>query len=158
MKHCRKCGVALTGENWTASYAKRSDCICRKCVNARNREYYKENTEYMLAKNRKFKEANPEYFSEHAKNNRGMKNAQWAKYYAAKLQRTPKWQTQEDRDAIKLIYESAPLCTVKGEPSRYEVDHIIPLQGEKVSGLHVPGNLQYMYPTLNKQKSNKHET
>lgn len=34
----------------------------------------------------------------------------------------------------------------------FEVDHIVPLNGEKVSGLHVPGNLQVLTVRANRQK------
>jgi hypothetical protein len=60
---------------------------------------------------------------------------------AAKLQRTPPW---ADLDAILQIYSN--------RPDGYEVDHIIPLQGELVSGLHVPSNLQYLTKSENSTK------
>lgn len=65
------------------------------------------------------------------------------KRYAAQRQRIPLW---ADLDAIQQIYVNCP--------DGYEVDHIIPLQGELVSGLHVQGNLQYLRQKENRRKSN----
>lgn len=56
---------------------------------------------------------------------------------------TPKW---VDRDAMAWFYANRP----KG----FQVDHIIPIRGEKVSGLHVPWNLQYLEPKDNRAKAN----
>lgn len=62
------------------------------------------------------------------------------------VERTPAW---ADREAIRRIYAMCP----KG----YEVDHIIPIRGRRVSGLHVEGNLQYLTNTENKRKLNSFE-
>ena len=70
-----------------------------------------------------------------------------AKRRAKKLNATPKWLSKEDRAKIKDIYMSCP--------DGYHVDHIIPLQGEVVSGLHVPWNLQHLPAQVNISKSNK---
>jgi hypothetical protein len=50
-------------------------------------------------------------------------------------------------DEIAYIYANCP--------HGYEVDHIIPLKGKNVSGLHVHGNLQYLTKEENRKKSNK---
>ena len=67
-----------------------------------------------------------------------------AKRRASELLRTPTWSEQE---LIRKFYMNVP----KG----YHVDHIIPLQGETVSGLHVRDNLQYLTASENCSKKNK---
>ena len=66
-----------------------------------------------------------------------------AKYKAAKLNRIPTW---ANWDKIQNIYLNCP--------ENYHVDHIFPLQGKLVSGLHVDSNLQYLTEEENLKKSN----
>lgn len=75
---------------------------------------------------------------------------------AVKLQRTPAWLTDIDKERIQNEYKLAALQTkLTGEP--WHVDHIIPLQGELVSGLHVPSNLRAIRGKENLSKSNNFE-
>lgn len=83
-------------------------------------------------------------------------NANASKRRAVLLQRIPIWQTEFDELKIKCIYSvAAMLSRVNNEP--WTVDHIIPLQGKIVSGLHVPSNLQLMRARENEAKRNKYE-
>ena len=117
---------------------------------AYDRQYYADNKERIAVRAKQYNEKHKEEIKtqrrEYRKRNRAIQKAACARHRAAKLQRTPSW---SDMDSIQLIYENAP--------KNYDVDHIIPLQGELVSGLHVPENLQYMYHTLNSSKWNKFE-
>lgn len=57
--------------------------------------------------------------------------------------RTPKW---EDLSLIRKFYNECP--------DGYHVDHIIPLRGDIVSGLHTLSNLQYLLASDNLKKNN----
>lgn len=71
---------------------------------------------------------------------------------AALLNRTPAW---ADLDAIKVIYQDAAEFRAAG--LEVDVDHEIPLQGEFVSGLHVPQNLRVCLSSFNRSKSNMYQ-
>lgn len=77
--------------------------------------------------------------------------AQLAYRRARKLQATPKW---ADKAAILAIYKECVKITKEtGIP--HQVDHIIPLNGVLVSGLHVESNLQIITAEENNKKNNK---
>tara|TARA_R110000868_G_scaffold369044_1_gene632270 strand:+ start:257 stop:898 length:642 start_codon:yes stop_codon:yes gene_type:complete len=90
------------------------------------------------------------------RNNLGKVNFYTIKRRLAKLNRTPKWTTKEDLETIKHIYIIANQFS-KSFGTEYHVDHIIPLQGKLVSGLHVPSNLQIIPATDNIKKGNKYK-
>lgn len=69
---------------------------------------------------------------------------QQANIRSSKIERTPSW---ANLDKIKEIYNNCP--------QGHHVDHIVPLNGELVSGLHVEYNLQYLPAADNCKKSNK---
>jgi hypothetical protein len=88
------------------------------------------------------------------RNNRALRNAHWMKRKAQKLNATPKWLTEDDFWLINEAYELAARRTAMfGFP--WHVDHVIPLQGRAVSGLHVPWNLQVIPAEENRRKFNK---
>jgi len=68
---------------------------------------------------------------------------------------TPQWLTRKQKSEIRQLYQIAITMTrTTGE--RYVVDHIVPLRGESVCGLHVPWNLRVITQEENLKKSNKH--
>lgn len=80
-----------------------------------------------------------------------------AKRRAAKLNATPKWLNDEHLRQIEQFYIEANKLTIK-TGIEHHVDHIIPLQNNKISGLHVPWNLQVLVgpgPNGNQSKGNK---
>lgn len=67
---------------------------------------------------------------------------------------TPKWLTAAHKMEIRLKYRLA-IELSRRTGVRHAVDHIVPLQGEEVCGLHVPWNLEVVTQEENLKKSNK---
>ena len=104
-------------------------------VRAYRRSWYEQNKDMLR-----------EYRRNYIKQNPGFNRAASARHRALVLQRTVSW---ADLEEIKRVYKDCPDGMV--------VDHIIPLRGKTVSGLHVAPNLQYLTFGENSLKSNKFE-
>jgi hypothetical protein len=89
-----------------------------------------------------------------AKANRPKRNVSDSKRRAAELNATPCWLTVEDWRLIEDFYIQAHYLT-DSMKIKYHVDHIVPLQGKIVCGLHVPWNLQVIPASQNIGKRNK---
>lgn len=93
-------------------------------------------------------------YYEKTPNGRDCKRKRSALHRKQHKKATPKWLTQEHKKQIIDTYELMRDCrTVTGED--YHVDHIVPLNGENICGLHVPWNLQVLPAYINIAKSNK---
>lgn len=121
-----------------------------------SRAWIDRNPEQRREIEKNWKSRNPDRVAEYnaksgakwSRENSGKRNALTMKRKAAKLQRTPPW---VDHSEIKEIYDLAAEVSKKtGVP--HEVDHIIPLHGRAVSGLHVPWNLQVITRRANRSK------
>ena len=110
-------------------------------------KYRKDSPDKRAATTAKWREDNKENIAAYNKRryeaNRGKFYAACRKRQAAKLNRTPSW---ADMNAINFFYE----CCPKG----CHVDHIVPLQGKYISGLHVAENLQWLPASENCSKGN----
>lgn len=151
--------------------------MARDLENAKRlkKEWYERNKELTKKRARAWAIANPEKKYEiHCKNrekdleNHNARNREWnknnkplkaalqGKRKAAQLQRTPKWLTESDLRMIEAKYSLAAMLT-RETGIIHHVDHVIPLQGKKVSGLHVFSNLRVILATDNVKKSNSYQ-
>jgi hypothetical protein len=80
-------------------------------------------------------------------------NLQAVKRHTAELKRTPKWLNDGQLFEIEAIYNYC--SSLRHIGLDYHVDHIVPLRGKTVSGLHVPWNLQVIPAKDNLSKGNR---
>lgn len=144
---------------------------CKDCANSYVRKWAQDNREkaYSYQKNARSKKpehykakddvwrkANPKAAVEKtmrwASNNAGAKLAANAKRRANKLKATPLW---ADLEKVKQLYKIAAKWNELWPEDPVHVDHVIPLKGKNVSGLHTELNLQILRATDNIKKSNK---
>ena len=116
---------------------------CKVCEGEYNRQYHATNAE-------KIRERKRSYQLQHYYNNKEQYFARNAKRRADLLHATPSWLTTEDFATIQDFFLEAKYFN-------YDVDHIFPLRGKLVCGLHVPSNLQIISHTENVKKNNKYE-
>jgi exonuclease VII large subunit len=140
---------------------------------AQKKQHYEKNKDKLLIQMQNYRDENKDYFTDYFKDYREVNKdkilirnkkyrqnnhekiiATVSKRRSAKLNATPCWLTKQDFAEIEELYLCARMFRLyTGE--EYHVDHIIPLQGKTVCGLHVPWNLQVIPAKENLSKSNK---
>jgi hypothetical protein len=131
---------------------------CKECKNAHYREQYRENNEKEVERSRQYRKDNVQILKQRAKirrqNEKAERLAATIKRRLSKLYRTPSWLSKEQLKEITEFYKMAKLLETVF-PWKQCVDHIVPLQGQTVSGLHVPWNLQILSAKANMEKGNR---
>lgn len=165
---CRACAKARTHE-WRERNPEKARATCRgwhkknpeqSRINSK-RSYdnlseeakarYKEKKEEWVEKNRDYirarqRDYQKEHLADYARRARG--------YWASKVKGKPGWLTPIQLAQIEEFYEVCLAVNVQ-TGLKHEVDHIIPINGKTVCGLHVPWNLQILPSYENRSKSNK---
>lgn len=177
MKLCTSCNMTKPFDDFHkgAKYKNGYRTWCKVCMSAYKKQYKAKNRETILEKQRAYDAAKNherrKYFAQRylvkkEKIDAAVKqyrllhphkhSAKEARRRLAKIQRTPIWVNVDDKWMMDQAYELAVLRTkMLGVP--FEVDHIVPLQGKNVCGLHVPTNLQVIPAMENRTKSNRFE-
>ena len=120
---------------------------CDRIKNHRRYEYYKE---WVSNNKDKIKKIAANY----QKNNKDKVNSRTAIRRGKRLKATPEWLNKTQKLQMEKTYSIAAFFTKEsGEP--YHVDHVVPLQGRNVCGLHVPWNLHVIKGSDNVRKGNK---
>ena len=160
---CKKCGI----EKELESFAKDSRCKngrlheCKDCKNLYHKQRYYDNPQKYIDTQKKSVDKRRSAGKDVYKGVRAYRkrypekhNARQQMREALKISRVPSWATEQDNRDISAMYALAKkLESLTGVV--YHVDHIIPLNGTNVCGLHTPRNLQILEASLNVKKSNK---
>lgn len=166
--HTSACKVCV--KERTDAYAE----VNREKLRLRSKENYYRNTEKHNERMACWQKRNPDkvatYKKKYREDNKTKVNTatkKWAEQNkdqlnflnatrkARKKKATPSWLSKTDLELIKTEYSLAHWCS-KVMAVKYHVDHVVPLQGKKVCGLHVPWNLRVIPATENLSKGNKH--
>lgn len=157
----RNCVVCVEQRAKTDTFKLKQKDYCqdnKEAVAERKSRYNRKNRSRITEKAKQWKKNNPEKVSSakkrYANRNRHVVVKMSAARRASKLKATPSWLSDEDNRNIGAIYAMAQRLSVC-LGIVHHVDHIIPLRGKSVCGLHVPWNLRAIPGTANVKKSNK---
>jgi hypothetical protein len=144
------CKHGHLAERYTASKT------CCECANATaNKTKSKDRAKYTassVAWNKQNPQKTFEYHRAIRLRNPGQRNLWTMNYRNAKANRMPKWLNAGELFEMESVYTYCSALRKIGLD--YHVDHVVPLRGKSISGLHVPWNLQVLPGRENMSKGN----
>lgn len=155
---CRECQQVyrMTNREAYQSLRRASYEANREQEKAKALAYYKNNRLKLIAQHAEYMQKTAEQQKNYRSRTVADYRARLAKRRAALALRTPAWLTPAQLRAMTNVYRWArEVEKATGIP--HHVDHIVPLRGVRVSGLHVPSNLQILSATANIAKNNRYE-
>lgn len=170
-KFCYKCGLDKELPMFSKDKTRAGGLsgICRDCRTSKYRQdksriktvsdaWYRSNAERKKKTSQEWRIANQDRMrflvSAWSSTNQAKRNMNSAKYRKAVRRATPPWLTDADIQWILWYYKQAKYIE-KSTGIPHSVDHIMPLQGKEVWGLHVPWNLQVIPAVENSRKGNR---
>lgn len=168
--NCKPCSRELH-RAWHAANKERQNqkakdryAASREVALEKQGEYYRLNREQRKAYTAEWRKANPGYAEEHYAQNAEKYRQQTARWraenpdkcrsqWASRRSRAKRFAPWADRDAMAAIYAQAKELRRIGVDCH--VDHVIPLKGKTVSGLHVHTNLEIILAVDNLKKGAK---
>lgn len=131
---------------------------CKKCFSVYKASWKQNNPDKVKAQWARYRERIPAELR--YERTRSWIERNWGAYRAGKAKLRAKLRaatlSAEDSEAIAYFYEAVKVLH-KYNKGTYHVDHIVPLNGKTVSGLHVPWNLQILTAEANMKKHNAFE-
>jgi hypothetical protein len=160
MKTCNACKKELPLDQFSKNKLKPDGLHieCKQCASVRKKAWAAKNKEHLAAYDKAWIERNKDKKAKNYKrwqqNNKAKVNHRNSIRRAAEKSATPSWANLEE---IAYKYRLAQYFDwISGGFVKHHVDHIIPLRGKDVCGLHVENNLQILIDKDNLQKANKH--
>ena len=157
---CELCGVDIDHKKSNARFCSRDHKRKTSDMQRDHSVEYQRNAEKRRAQALEYYYANHEQAKKRQLNRQKLRpevaSANSANRRVIKLQRTPAWLTDFDKLKIRCLHSVAAMLTRENQEP-WHVDHVIPLQGDLVSGLHVPSNMRVLRGKENISKHNRFE-